>query len=255
MKKIFFKKKPIVCLTAYNKFFAEIVDEFCDLILVGDSLGMAYYGNSSTRSVTLDDIIKHAKSVRMGVKKAVMVVDMPYTTYKNKKLAEKNAKKIIRETKCDAVKLEGGVEIVNIIKHLISCKINVMGHIGLLPQKIKKPKDYKVVGKNYIEVKKLVNDFIKVQEAGVFSIVLEAVKFKSADKIMSISKIPVIGIGASKSCDGQILVLEDVLGIFDKVPKFVKKYANLKLQIKKAIKKYSNDVRNRKFPTYKNIYH
>jgi len=254
MKKLILKKKPIVCLTAYNKFSAELIDEFCDLILVGDSLGMAYYGFSSTRFVSLSDIIRHAKSVRMGVKRAIMVVDMPYGTYKNKTIAIKNAKKIIKETKCDAVKLEGGSEISSIIKALIKNKINVMGHIGLLPQKINSPKNYKVKGKNSQEIKKLIKDLLNIQNAGVFSLVLEAVKLHGASEIMKKAKIPVIGIGASKYCDGQILVLEDMLGFFEKVPRFVKKYANLRDQIKKAVKKYSIEVKNKKFPGKNNLY-
>ena len=252
-KKINLKKRPIICLTSYNKFFAEIVDQYCDIVLVGDSLGMAYYGDTSTRSVSLYDMIRHAKSVRSGVKKALMVVDMPYGTYKNPLLAKKNALKIINETKCDAVKLEGGKEIKHIIKHLIKNKINVMGHIGLLPQKLDQ-KDYKAKGINLVEKNKILNDLKYIQEIGVFAIVLEAVKHDTAKEVAKLSKIPIIGIGASKECDGQILVLEDMLGMFKKVPKFVKKYSNLRSYIKKAVKQYSKDIRNKKFPTKKNIY-
>ncbi len=255
MKKIILNKKPIICLTSYSKFFAEIADEYCDIVLVGDSLGMVYYGDPSTRSVSLNDMIRHAKSVRYGVKKAIMVVDMPYGTYKNSVMAKKNALKIIKETKCDAVKLEGGKEINHIIKYLVKSKINVMGHIGLLPQKIKSNKDYKIKGKNLFEKKKIINDLKCIQESGVFSIVLEAVKNHTAKEVMKLSKIPIIGIGASKECDGQILVLEDMLGLFKKVPKFVKKYSNLRGYIKKAVKQYSKDIRNKKFPTNKNIYY
>ena len=152
-KKINLKKRPIICLTSYNKFFAEIADQYCDIVLVGDSLGMAYYGDTSTRSVSLNDMIRHAKSVRLGVKKALMVVDMPYGTYKNPLLAKKNALRIIKETKCDAVKLEGGKEIKHIIQHLIKNKINVMGHIGLLPQKVNQKKIIKL--KVLIQLKKI----------------------------------------------------------------------------------------------------
>ena len=153
MRKINLKKKPIICLTSYNKFFAEIADQYCDIVLVGDSLGMAYYGDSSTRSVSLNDMIRHAKSVRSGVKKALMVVDMPYGTCKNPLLAKKNALRIVKETKCDAVKLEGGKEIKQIIKCLIKNKINVMGHIGLLPQKVQSKKITKL--KVLIQLKKI----------------------------------------------------------------------------------------------------
>ena len=253
-KKINLKKRPIICLTSYNKFFAEIADQYCDIVLVGDSLGMAYYGDTSTRSVSLNDMIRHAKSVRVGVKKALMVVDMPYGTCKNPLLAKKNALRIIKETKCDAVKLEGGKEIKHIIQYLIKNKINVMGHIGLLPQKVQSKKDYKIKGINSAEKNKILNDLKNIQETGVFAIVLEAVKNETAKEVMKLSKVPIIGIGASKKCDGQILVMEDMLGMFKKVPKFVKKYSNLRGYIKKAVKEYAKDIKNKKFPTKNNIY-
>ena len=253
-KKINLKKRPIICLTSYNKLFAEIADQYCDIILVGDSLGMAYYGDTSTRSVSLNDMIRHAKSVRLGVQKAMMVVDMPYGTYKNPLLAKKNALRIIKETKCDAVKLEGGKEIKHIIQHLIENKINVMGHIGLLPQKVRSKKDYKIKGINSAEKNKILKDLKNIQEVGVFAIVLEAVKNEAAEEVMKLSKVPIIGIGASKKCDGQILVMEDMLGMFKKVPKFVKKYSNLRGYIKKAVKEYAKDIKNKKFPTKNNIY-
>jgi len=254
LKKIKMKNKPLVCLTAYNKFTAEIIDEYCDLILVGDSLGMAYYGNSSTRSVKLDDMIRHAKSVRKGVKKSILVVDMPFGTYNSKSNAKKNALKIIKETKCDAVKLEGGKEKSSLIKFLVKNKINVMGHIGLLPQKIKSKKNFKIFGKNTREEKKILQDLDYIQNSGVFSIVLEGVKEDLAKKIVQKSKVPIIGIGATKECHGQILVLEDMLGFFEKVPKFVKKYVNLKKYVKRAVKNYSTDVKRKKFPSRKNVY-
>ena len=254
MKKINLKKRPIICLTSYNKFFAEIADQYCDIVLVGDSLGMAYYGDTSTRSVSLNDMIRHAKSVRSGVKKALMVVDMPYGTCKNPLLAKKNALRIVKETKCDAVKLEGGKEIKQIIKCLIKNKINVMGHIGLLPQKVQSKKNYKIKGINSAEKNQILNDLKNIQETGVFAIVLEAVTNETAKEVMKLSKVPIIGIGASKKCDGQILVLEDMLGMFKKVPKFVKKYSNLRGYIKKAVKEYAKDIKNEKFPTKNNIY-
>ena len=254
MKRIYLKKRPIICLTSYSKFFAEIADQYCDIVLVGDSLGMVYYGDTSTRSVSLNDMIRHGKSVRSGVRKAIMVVDMPYGTYKNPSLAKKNALRIIKETKCDAVKLEGGKEINHIIKHLIKNKINVLGHIGLLPQKVRSKKNYKIKGINLYEKNKILSDLKCIQESGVFSIVLEAVKYQTAKEIMKLAKIPIIGIGASDECDGQILVFEDMLGIFEKVPKFVKKFSNLRSYIKKAVKLYSKDIKNKKFPTKKNIY-
>jgi len=255
MRKIKFKNKPIACLTAYNKFSAELIDGYCDLILVGDSLGMAYYGYSSTRAVKMDDIIRHAKSVRKGIKKSIMVVDMPYNSYKTKALAIKNAKKIIKETGADAVKLEGGQNIQNIIKHIIKNKINVMGHIGLMPQRVVNKKDYRVKGKKNNEKNKILKDLISIQNLGVFAIVLEAVKVDLANEVIKKSSVPIIGIGASKKCDGQVLVLEDMLGFYSKVPKFVKKYMNFEKQARKAIKKYVSDVKKNIFPLRKNIYY
>ena len=255
MKKIEIKtKKKIVCLTAYNKFTAEVIDNYCDIILVGDSLGMAYYGDSTTRKVSINDIIRHGKSVKKGIKKSVLVIDMPFGSYKNKEQAKKNAVKIIKETNCDAVKLEGGHEISPIISYLINNNINVMGHIGLLPQKIKSKKEFRVKGKNALEQKKLLKDLESIQNSGVFSIVLEAVKENVAKKIVDKSKIPIIGIGATNKCDGQILVLEDMLGLFKNTPKFVKKYSNLKKIIDKAVKQYAKDVRETKFPSKKHVY-
>lgn len=254
MKKIYFKSKPIVCLTAYNKHFAELVDKHCDLVLVGDSLGMAFYGDKNTRNVTLNEIIRHAKSVRKGIKKSILVVDMPYGTYNNINAAKKNAIRILKETKCDAVKLEGGYKISKIVSHLIKNNINVMGHIGLLPQKIKSTKGYKIFGKTKSEENKILKDLKALELAGVFAVVIEAVKENLANTIIKNSNVPIIGIGASNLCDGQILVLEDMLGLFRKVPKFVKKYCNLRKQINTAIKNFSKDTKNKKFPTKKNVY-
>lgn len=252
MKKLILKKKPIVCLTAYNKFSAELIDEFCDLILVGDSLGMAYYGFSSTRFVSLSDIIRHAKSVRMGVKRAIMVVDMPYGTYKNKTIAIKNAKKIIKETKCDAVKLEGGKKILKQVKSLIKNKIPVMGHLGLLPQSAKGK--FKSKGKTIREVNELINDALLLQQSGVFSIVLECVKTSVAKRITQKLNIPTIGIGSSVYCDGQVLVTDDLLGLNQTKIKFVKKFINIKKYINFGVRKFTSEVRSRKYPTKKYSY-
>jgi len=254
IKKIKPKKKPWVCLTAYNKHIAEIIDPYCDMILVGDSMAMAYYGFKNTRSIGLSEIILHAKSVRMGVKKSIMVVDMPYNTYSTPSVALKNAKKILKETKCDAIKLEGGYKIKNIIKTLIKNRIQIVGHIGLMPQAVINSKDYKVKGKNSYEENKILKDFLTLQELGVKAVVIEAVKETIANKIQSLSSIITIGIGASKKCNGQILVTEDLLGMFDFTPRFVKKYSNVKKTIQQAVSKYAKDVIERKFPKMKNVY-
>tara|TARA_Y100001958_G_C21222411_1_gene547767 strand:- start:481 stop:1254 length:774 start_codon:yes stop_codon:yes gene_type:complete len=254
IKKFSINDKPIVCLTAYDYKTACIVDNYCDVVLVGDSVGMALYGDKTTTNVTLDIMIRHGQSVRKGLKKSYMVVDMPKNTYKNKIQAFKNAKKIITQTKCDAVKLEGGKKIINIVNYLIRKKIKVVGHIGLLPQSINNPKDYRVLGKEKKDRNKIYLDFKYLENSGVDFIILESVKKKLADEICKESRIPIIGIGASNKCHGQILVTEDLLGYFNLTPKFVKKYINLNKIIKNSIKKYKNDVRSKKFPSIKNLY-
>jgi 3-methyl-2-oxobutanoate hydroxymethyltransferase len=248
-------KRPLVCLTAYTKYMASIIDPFCDLILVGDSLSMVLYGEKNTSKVSLQTMINHGKAVRKGSENNLVVMDMPKGTYElSSKVALKNAKKIIKETGCDAVKLEGGVKVLKSIKKLVKNKIPVMGHIGLLPQGVSKLKDYRVKGRTLVEEKKIINELKAVQEGGAFSVVIEAVTEKLANKLIQISKIKTIGIGASNKCDGQVLVTEDLLGFFNKNPKFVKKYANINAFISKAIQKFKTDVINRKFPTKKNIY-
>lgn len=247
--------KPLVCLTAYTSFMAEIIDEYCDLMLVGDSLGMVIYGENTTANVSLEIMINHGKAVKRVTKKSLLVVDMPKGTYESSSnFALKNAKRIIKETKCDAVKLEGGSSVRHIINKLVSNNIPVMAHIGLLPQHVKKPQEYKVKGRTEEEEKIIIDDLVAVQEAGAFSVVIEAVTETLANKLCKLSKIKTIGIGASKNCDGQILVTEDMLGFFNKNAKFVKKYNNFRTKIIKSVKEYKADIINRKFPTKKNVY-
>ena len=254
--KIFCKqKRPLVCLTAYNKNMTTILDPFCDLLLVGDSLAMVLYGETSTNNVSLQTMIEHGKSVVKGCSKSIIIVDMPKGTYEVSAIvALKNAKKILKETGCDGVKLEGGVKISHTIKLLVKNKIPVMGHIGLMPQQVKHPKNYKVKGRSLDEQELIINDLKAVEKAGAFSVVIEAVTEKLANKLTKLSKIKTIGIGASKKCDGQILVTEDLLGFFSKNAKFVKKYADISGFISKAIKKFKSDVIKRKFPSKKNVY-
>jgi 3-methyl-2-oxobutanoate hydroxymethyltransferase len=248
-------KKKLVCLTAYTTYMAEIIDKYCDLVLVGDSLSMVLYGDKNTSNLNLSTMIRHGKAVQKGIKKSVLVVDMPKNTYeKSPEIALKNARKIMRETKCDAVKMEGGVAIAKTIKKLVNNNIPVMGHIGLLPQQVKKSSEYRIKGKSQIEENVVINDLLAVQKNGAFSVVIEGVTEKLAIKLCKIAKIKTIGIGATKKCDGQILVTEDMLGIFEKTPKFVKKYNNLKKIISNSVKKYSSDIINIKFPTKDNIY-
>ena len=250
----FIKKKnksKIVSLTAYSKNIASIIDKHCDLILVGDSLGSVLYNFSSTKKVTLDMMIEHSKSVRMGVKKSLMVVDMPHNTYRNSKEALKNAKKIISKTKCDAVKLEGGKKILHIIKTLIKNKIQVMGHLGVLPQSAT---NFKYKGKKLIERKKILNDSKLLEEAGVFSIVLECVEKSLAKEITKTVNIPTVGIGASLHCDGQVLVTDDLIGLNKISARFVKKYSNVTMLINDAVLKFKQDVIKVKFPSKKHSY-
>ena len=249
------QKRPLVCLTAYNKHMATILDPFCDLLLVGDSLAMVLYGETNTNNASLQTMIEHGKSVVKGCSKSIIIVDMPKGTYEVSAIvALKNAKKILKETGCDGVKLEGGVKISDTIKLLVKNKIPVMGHVGLMPQQVEHPKDYKVKGRSLEEHELIINDLKAVEKAGAFSVVIEAVTEKLANKLTKLSKIKTIGIGASKKCDGQILVTEDLLGFFSKNAKFVKKYADISGFISKAIKKFKSDVIKRKFPSKKNVY-
>jgi len=244
-------KSKIICLTAYSKNTASIIDKHCDIILVGDSLGSVLYNFSSTKKVTLDIMIEHSKSVRMGVKKSLMVVDMPHNTYRNSKEALKNAKKIILKTKCDAVKLEGGKKVFQIIKNLVKNKIQVMGHLGVLPQSAT---SFKFKGKNITERKNLLIDSKLLEEAGVFSIVLECVESSLAKEITKIVRVPTIGIGASVHCDGQVLVTDDLIGLNEISARFVKKYSNIKKHINDAALKFKQDVTETKFPSKKHSY-
>ena len=244
-------KSKIVCLTAYSKNIAQIADKHCDIVLVGDSLGSVLYNYKSTRSVTLKMMIEHSKSVRMGIKKSLMVVDMPHNTYRNNSEALKNARQIILKTKCDAVKLEGGSKIYNIVKTLIKNKIPVMGHLGILPQSAKK---FKVKGKKISEQKKILKDAKILEKSGVFSIVLECVETSLAKKITKEIKIPTIGIGASSYCDGQVLVTDDLIGLNPINVRFVKKFSNITKYINTAIVKFKNEVKKKKFPKKKHSY-
>ena len=245
-------KSKIVCLTAYSKNIASILDNHCDIVLVGDSLGSVLYNFKSTRSVTLDMMIEHSKSVRMGIKKSFMVVDMPFNTYRNNKEALINAKKIISKTRCDAVKLEGGKKVLNIIKTLVKNKIPVMGHLGLLPQSHKGKFRYK--GKNTLEKNKIFKESKLLEAAGVFSIVLECVETSLAKLITKTLRIPTIGIGASIHCDGQVLVIDDLIGLNQINVRFIKKYININKVINKAVSDFTKDVKKKKFPKKKHSY-
>ena len=253
IKKILNKKNktPITCLSAYSKAIAQIADKYCDIILVGDSLGMVLYGMKTTKEVKIETMILHCRAVKKFAKKSLVVFDMPYKTYENKFIAYKNANKVMKLTKCDAIKLEGGKKIVNIIKYLTKKGIPVMGHVGLLPQT---SSNFKVRGKNFVQRKKIFDDAKAISNSGVFAMVLECVVEDLAKKITNKVSVPTIGIGASKYCDGQILVIDDMLGLSDYYPRFVKQYSNLRKIIEKSVKNYVKDVKLRKFPSNKNVY-
>ena len=245
-------KTKIICLTSYSKNISEILDKYTDIILVGDSLGSVLYSFDTTKKVNLNMIIEHSKSVRLGVKKSLMVVDMPYNTYRNKSEALKNANKIIKFTKADAVKLEGGKKIINIIKHLKKNKINVMGHLGILPQSHKGKFRYK--GKTKLERKNLLADALLLQNNGVFSIVLECIEKNLAKKITKELKIPTIGIGSSVNCDGQVLVTDDLIGLNLTSIKFVKSFYDIRKHIAITAKRFKQEVKKRKYPSNKFSY-
>ena len=244
-------KLKIICLTAYSKNIASIIDKHSDIVLVGDSLGSVLYNFTSTKKVTLDMMIEHSKSVRMGVKKALMVVDMPHNTYRNPKEALKNAKKIISKTKCDAVKLEGGKKVFQIIKTLVKNKVPVMGHLGLLPQSAK---NFKFKGKKMIERKSILKESKLLEKAGVFSIVLECIESTLAKEITKTISIPTIGIGASNNCDGQVLVTDDLIGLNKINVRFIKRYTNVEKQINNAVLNFKKDIFQGKFPAKKHSY-
>ena len=243
-------KSKIVSLTAYSKNIAKILDKHCDIVLVGDSLANVLYGLNNTHKINLENMIQHTVSVKKGIKNSLLVVDMPKGSYGNLKSAKKNAKILIRKTNCDAVKIESNNKNFGIIRSLVKNKIPVMGHIGFTPQFKKK---FKIEGDSKKKANKLLKEAKNIEKAGAFSIVLECINPKASKLITSSLKIPTIGIGSSNNCDGQILVTDDMLGISGFYPKFVKKYLSLDRIIEKAIKKYTRDVKLKKFPSKKNF--
>jgi 3-methyl-2-oxobutanoate hydroxymethyltransferase len=245
-------KSKIVCLTAYSKNIAEEIDKYTDLILVGDSLGSVLYNYNTTRKVTLNMMIEHSKSVRLGISKSLMIVDMPYNTYRTKSEALKNCKKVMKETKCDGVKLEGGKKIKNIIVNLVKNKIPVLGHLGILPQSTRGK--FKSKGKSLRERNQIMRDAKILENEGVFAIVLECVESSLSKAITKEIKIPTIGIGSSNNCDGQILVTDDILGLTDSKIKFVKKFVDVKKLITKGAKKFNAEVKSKKYPSKKYSY-
>lgn len=242
--------EPIVSLTAYSAPMASFLDPHVDVFIVGDSVGMVLYGMESTLGVTLDMMIAHGAAVVRGTERACVTVDMPFGSYQESpSQAFRNAARILSESGCDAVKLEGGAEMAETIAFLVQRGIPVMGHVGLTPQSVNRLGGYRARGRNRDEAVRIVSDARAVADAGAFSIVVEGVVESLARDATTAVPVPTIGIGASSECDGQVLVAEDMLGLFsDFTPSFVKRYASLGDAVGKAAEAYAADVRSRRFP-------
>ena len=247
--------EPLVSLTAYTTPMAKFMDAHCDFVLVGDSVGMVLHGLTSTLAVTMDMMILHGQAVARGLSSAMMVIDMPFASYEEgPQQAFRNAARLMAETGAGAVKLEGGVEMAETIRFLVKRGIPVMAHIGLTPQSINTLGGYKVQGRD-AQAEAVLADARAVADAGAFSVVLEKVPQTLADQITAEVAIPTIGIGASAGCDGQILVVDDMLGFFTAFkPKFVKRYADLGEQAEAAIAEYAAEVRARSFPAAEHVF-
>jgi 3-methyl-2-oxobutanoate hydroxymethyltransferase len=247
--------EPIVCLTSYHAHTARILDQHCDVILVGDSLGMVMHGLETTVPVTLDMMILQGHAVMRGSKRALITVDMPFGSYEaSKEQAFMSAARVLKETGCGAIKMEGGVRVAETVRFLVERGVPVMGHIGLTPQSINTIGSFRAQGRDESDWARIEDDARAVAEAGAFSIVIEAVAEPLAAKISGAVKVPTIGIGASAACDGQVLVLEDMLGLSPRVPKFVKRYTTLGPSIGEAVAAYAAEVRARAFPGPEHVY-
>jgi 3-methyl-2-oxobutanoate hydroxymethyltransferase len=247
--------EPIVALTSYHAHTAGLLDCHVDFILVGDSLGMVMHGLETTVPVTLDMMILQGRAVMRGSKRALIVVDMPFGSYEeSREQAFRNCARVLKETHCGAVKLEGGVRMAETVRFLTERGVPVMGHVGLTPQSINALGSFRARGRDEAEWAPFLDDARAVAQAGAFAMVIEAVAEPLARKITAEVAIPTIGIGASPACDGQILVLEDMLGLSPRVPKFVKRYGELAGQIEAAVKAYAADVRSRQFPGSAHVY-
>src|SRR6202050_615552 len=246
---------PIVCLTSYHAHAARIVDAYCDVILVGDSLGMVMHGLETTVPVTLDMMILQALAVMRGSRRALVVVDMPFGSYEgSKEQAFASAARVMKETGCGAIKVEGGRRMAETIAFLVERGVPIMGHVGLTPQAINTIGSFRAQGRDESDWAPIEADAKAVADAGAFSIVIEAVAEPLGRRITEQTAVPTIGIGASAACDGQILVLEDMLGLSPRVPKFVKRFGELGASIERAIKSYAEEVRARSFPGPDNVY-
>ncbi len=247
--------EPIVSLTSYHAHTAAIADKYCDFLLVGDSLGMVMHGYETTVPVPLELMIMHGRAVVRGAKQALVVVDMPFGTYEESpSVAFRNAARVMKETDCGAVKLEGGRRMAETIRYLVDRGIPVMAHIGLTPQSINVLGGFKAQGREQAQWAALEDDARLVAEAGAFAVVLEAIAEPLARRITAAIPIPTIGIGAGAGCDGQILVMEDMLGLSPRVPKFVKEFGRIGAAIEGAIRGYAEEVRAGTFPASEHTY-
>jgi len=247
--------EPIVCLTSYHAHTARIVDAHCDVILVGDSLGMVMHGFETTVPVTLDMMILQGHAVMRGSKHALVVIDMPFGSYEaSKEQAFMNAARVLKETGCGAIKVEGGRRMAETIAFMVERGIPIMGHVGLTPQSINTIGSFRAQGRDEADWGAIEADCMAVSQAGAFSVVIEAVAEPLARKLTGAVPIPTIGIGASVACDGQVLVLEDMLGLSPRVPKFVKRFGDLGPGIEKAVAGYAAEVRGRTFPGPEHVY-
>lgn len=249
-------QKKIVCLTAYDTPMARCVDAHSDMILVGDSLAMVIYGLETTRGVTLDIMIAHGQAVMRGSANACVIVDLPHGTYETSpEQAVASARRVVSETGCQAVKLEGGVEMADTVRAIVDSGVPVFGHIGLLPQKAEHRGDFKIQGKEDAGAQQVIADAIAIADAGAFAMVIEGTVEQVARTATERVAVPTIGIGASPACDGQVLVTQDMVGLFsDFTPKFVKRYADAGGVIENAIREYAEEVRSGKFPELKHCF-
>ena len=248
-------KTPIVCLTAYTTPQAEILDEHCDLLLVGDSVGMVVHGLPNTVGVTLEMMVLHGQAVMRGSRRAMVVVDMPFGSYEGSpEVAFANAARLMKETGAQAVKVESGPHIADTIAYLVARGVPVMGHVGLRPQSVLVDGGFRAKGRTSAERKQVLDEAKATAAAGAFSVVVEGVAESLAAEITATIGVPTIGIGGSAACDGQILVTDDMLGLFDWTPKFVRRYADLRAEIGRAVAAYAEDVRARRFPAAAETY-
>ncbi|HVF83307.1 MAG TPA: 3-methyl-2-oxobutanoate hydroxymethyltransferase [Sphingomicrobium sp.] len=248
-------EQPIVMLTAYTMRMAQLLDPHCDLLLVGDSLGQVIYGLPSTVPVTLEMMCNHGAAVVRGSWHALVAVDMPFGSYEGSaEQAFANAARVMKDTGCAAVKLEGGAAMAPTIRFLSERGVPVIGHVGLTPQAVNTLGGYGARGRSEAEATKILDDARAVADAGAFVVVAEGVMESLADQLTAAVPVPVIGIGASANCDGQVLVTEDMLGLFERTPRFVKRYDDLATRIGEAVQSYASEVRERTFPTADQTY-